>query len=50
MLQEPFRSAFADTWRATTLEAVFAHYVAGPALAANIAQQETTRFPPTIAT
>ena len=37
--QEPFRSAFADTWRATTLEAVLAHYVAGPALAASIAKQ-----------
>ena len=38
--QEPFRSAFADTWRATTLEAVLAHYVAGPGLAAAVAGQE----------
>jgi hypothetical protein len=40
MRQEPFRSAFAGTWRATTLEAVLAHYVAGPALAASVAGQE----------
>jgi predicted membrane-bound spermidine synthase len=38
--QEPFRSAFADTWRATTLEAVLAHFVAGPDLAATIAKEE----------
>ena len=42
MRQEPFRSAFAGTWRATTLEAVLSHYVAGPALAASVATQETT--------
>jgi predicted membrane-bound spermidine synthase len=39
--QEPFRSAFADTWRATTLEAVLAHYVTGPALATDVAEQES---------
>jgi predicted membrane-bound spermidine synthase len=38
--EEPFRSALAATWRATTLEGVLAHYVAGPALAANVAKQE----------
>jgi predicted membrane-bound spermidine synthase len=41
ILREPFRSAFADTWRATTLEAVFSHYVAGPGLAASVARQES---------
>ncbi len=47
--QEPFRSAFADTWRATTLEAVLAHYVAGPALAAK-SPSKRADFARTIAT
>jgi predicted membrane-bound spermidine synthase len=41
IVQEPFRSAFAFTWRATTLEAVLAHYVAGAGLAAAVAKRET---------
>ncbi len=40
MAEEPFRSAFAVAWRATELEGVLAHYVAGTATARAVAEEE----------
>jgi len=37
---EPFRSALERAWRVADLEGVLAHYLAGPALAREIARQE----------
>ena len=39
--EEPFRTALAATWRADDLEAFLGHYVAGPAIARRVAEQET---------
>jgi spermidine synthase len=38
--EEPYRSALATTWRAIDLEGMLAHFVAGPELAAKLADQE----------
>jgi hypothetical protein len=40
MTEEPFRSAFAFAWRATELEGVLAHYVAGARTARLVAEEE----------
>ncbi|MDP9036565.1 MAG: fused MFS/spermidine synthase [Myxococcota bacterium] len=40
MREEPFRTAFAVSWRVTELEGVLAHYVAGAATAQAVAREE----------
>ncbi|MBU2490361.1 MAG: fused MFS/spermidine synthase [Proteobacteria bacterium] len=42
MAQEPFASALADTWGATSLEGFLAHYVCRPELAERIARRSAT--------
>jgi spermidine synthase len=39
--EEPFEKALASTWRTTDLEGFLGHYVAGPAIARKVAEQET---------